>query len=292
MIDALYGNDNAPYFPTLQVALASLVYGVPPSQLLTNLNPQVLVRLPDLRARLTARATEEGIVEVSVVEGKRGGCRGTTLQATWRLRSHDVEWQRHKEQIEHPGIRPIDTRGIPSDFWVLLTDEAGVALDRAGWSADAGPIELSGPLSARVERWSSEGEHDRLEYKEKLFDAETKLSFAETVAAFANGTGGVILIGVTDGGEIKGFDPPKASDMITNIIRDRVEDPITPSVERAEVAGHAVWVVTVDQQPAEAKPFRCNDRVMVRANGTTRLAKTAEIRWLAAQTSTRSRNAL
>jgi hypothetical protein len=291
MTDALYGTADSPYFPSLRVALASLAYGLPLSQVNTNFNPQVFVRLPDLRARVTATATEEGVIAVTVAEGKAGGCADCLLHAIWRRGSDDVDWERHDTKIETPQRVVVNTRGIPADFWVLLTDGIGTAIDRAGWSSDTGlRPEASGPLSARVERWSSEGEHDQLEYKEKLVDTDTKLSFAETIAAFANGTGGVILVGVTDRGEIVGFDPPKFSDMVTNIIRDRVDDPVTPTIERADVAGKPVWVISVDRQPAESKPFRCNDKVMVRVNGTTRAAKTAEIRWISNTTQPQSRS--
>src|SRR6266516_3221456 len=125
--------------------------------------------------------------------------------------------------------------------------------------------EVTGPLSARVERWVAEGEHYRLEYKEKLVDDSTKRRFADTVAAFANGSGGVVLIGVSNDQEVIGFDPPQLRDRIVDIIRNQVEDSVDLGIQRVELNDKAVWVVTVDPQPEEDKPFRSRGRVMVRA---------------------------
>src|SRR5207302_1711529 len=105
-------------------------------------------------------------------------------------------------------------------------------------------------------------------------------SFAETVAAFANGDGGIVLIGVSDEAEVIGFDRPKLRDQIVDIVRGFVRDPVAVTPEMALIRGKRVWVVTVPAQRPEAKPFRCGDRVMVRASGTTRVASTAEHRAL------------
>lgn len=138
-----------------------------------------------------------------------------------------------------------------------------------------------GSLEARVERLVTEGEGEQLEYKRRLGDAKVNLSFAETVAAFANGVGGLILVGVGDDSELVGFDPPNAKDMITDIVRNHVVDPVAVTPERVSIQGKPVWVVTVPAQADEAKPFRCSDKVMVRAGGTTRVASTSELRRLA-----------
>ena len=61
-------------------------------------------------------------------------------------------------------------------------------------------------------RWLGEGEHGQLEYKQTLKEEKTRVSFAETVAAFANGAGGVVLIGVDDEGRPVGYSVPKAKD--------------------------------------------------------------------------------
>jgi predicted HTH transcriptional regulator len=114
-------------------------------------------------------------------------------------------------------------------------------------------------------------------------------SFAETVAAFANGAGGVILVGVTDDSKVMGFDPVKMRDQIVDIVRTYVSDPVAVQVERVVANRKPVWVVTVPAQPETAKPFRCNGRVMVRALGTTRVATTSEHRALVSESTRDSR---
>lgn len=91
-------------------------------------------------------------------------------------------------------------------------------------------------------------------------------SFAETVAAFANGNGGVVLIGVDDDARVVGYDQPKARDQIVDIVRTYVADPVAVGAEKAVMPNRKpIWVVTVPRQTPSAKPFRCSGRVMIRA---------------------------
>lgn len=142
-------------------------------------------------------------------------------------------------------------------------------------------------LAAQVEGWIIQGEHQELEYKQELGDDKTKRRFADTVAAFANGTGGVVLVGVADDSTLIGWDPPKASDRIADILRNLVADSVAVRVERVVVRGKVIHAVVVPPADSSAKPYRSAGRIMVRVLGTTTEATTTEIRRMAAEVEAR-----
>jgi len=123
----------------------------------------------------------------------------------------------------------------------------------------------------------AEGENARIEYKQELGKDQVNRSFSETVAAFGNGSGGTILVGVSDDAKVVGFDHIRAADMIVEILRARLKEALDVVPERIVLYDKPIWVVTVPPQLHEHKPFRCDGRVMIRVWGATREATTAEI---------------
>lgn len=169
------------------------------------------------------------------------------------------------------------------EMHVALTSAGGQVVDRRGWNEQSGTgPDVLGDPTALVARWLIEGEGPALEFKQELKAESAKVSFAETVAAFANGAGGTMLIGIRDDSEVVGYRPAKVADQITSIARDRVVEPIDVQISEVERDGTYVQVVTVPAGDADRKPYRAGGRVMIRANGTTREATTFEIRSLVA----------
>jgi hypothetical protein len=283
MDDPLLGESDSPYYPSVRAALAELVYGVPPSELQGAFNPEILVRLPDLRARIKGIAFKEGTVQVTVAEGKPSGLAGFSLRAVWRVEPGESVWSRSDLPITQAGTVPFDTRNVPAEMSIVLVDASSTLVDRYRWSEALGQRpEVLGPLSARVARWVTEGEHEQLEYKQELGHEKVNRSFADTVTAFANGDGGIVLIGVTDGMNVVGWDRANAKDQIVDIIRSLTSGPIDFEIEKTAYNGKPVWVVTVPAGDPELRPYRCSGRVMIRTHGSTREAETHEIRRLAA----------
>jgi len=280
MMDALIG-DEQPYYPTIQGALADLVYGLAPGRLQVNFDPNIMVRLTDHRARIASVTFDEGLVSVTIEEGLPGGFNRCRLRAAWRKDSKDVEWVRFDKQLDRSGPVQLETSEVPAEMWMVVVDGSSHVLDRYGWSDAFGERPtILGPLTARVARWLTEGEHQQLEYKQELGGEKVNRSFAETVAAFANGSGGVIVVGVTDDAKVHGWDPPHASDLIANVISNYVKEPVGVQVEKTLADNKPVWVVTVPVGAPESRPYRCAGRVMIRVLGTTREATTSELRRL------------
>jgi hypothetical protein len=290
MDDPFLGGSNFPYYPSVRAALAELVYGVTPAELQGAFNPEILVRLPDLRGRIEGVAFKEGSVQVTVAEGKASGLAGFSLRAVWRAEPGQSAWSRSDLSIKQAGTVTLATGDVPAEMSIVLVDASSTLVDRYQWSEALGQRpEVLGPLAARLARWVTEGEHERLEYKQEIGHEKVNRSFADTVTAFANGEGGVILIGVTDDMTVVGWDRGNAKDQIVDIIRSLTSGPIDLEIEKAAFDSKPVWVVTVPPGDPELRPYRCAGRVMIRTHGSTREAETHEIRRLVAPPQTPTR---
>jgi hypothetical protein len=272
-----------PYFPSFAAALAEKVFGIEPAKLQGGQAAQVLVRIPDRRARIATVDVHEDTLHVGV-----GGCEsaeldGFVLRAAWRQEPASTEWKREDHSLAEPKTVVLETDGVPAELAVVLVDSDGMEIDRRAWNERFGrPAEDPGSLDALVARWIGEGEHGQLEYKQTLKEPKTRTSFAETVAAFANGIGGTVLVGVDDQGQPVGYSAPKARDQVTNIVADLVEESPTIDVQEVEIDGCPLVVVMVAASGPYRKPHQVKGRVMVRALGTTRQATPAQLRQLCA----------
>jgi predicted HTH transcriptional regulator len=102
-------------------------------------------------------------------------------------------------------------------------------------------------LATQVGLWASDGESDSLEFKSSVDPQSERL--LDTVCAFANGQGGVVLVGVDDKTrQIIGLVGKTAEEEIsrlTDMIRNRVRDDPHPEVRACKVQGQTVLVVRV-----------------------------------------------
>ena len=141
-----------------------------------------------------------------------------------------------------------------------------------------------GNMAAHIEQLLLQGENEWLEYKVRIPDQEDK--FLKTVAAFANGSGGIILVGVTDDGKVEGIqgDLSKHNDSIVNSIRNRITPQPTFQLQSCEVQHRQVIGVFI--QEGQESPYGLNTKppsIYVRRHGTTFDATPGEIRALGAK---------
>ena len=121
------------------------------------------------------------------------------------------------------------------------------------------------------------GESKNVEFKEFLPDKSMK--YMRSVIAFANGTGGKIVFGVSDEtrkvtgiGEADVF---KTMDAIANAISDSCEPAIIPDISLQTIEEKTVIVVEVfegRQRPYYIKSLGRDNGVYIRVGGTTRPA--------------------
>ena len=124
-----------------------------------------------------------------------------------------------------------------------------------------------------VARWLNAGEGSQIEFKEKY-----NSRVIESLAAFANTSGGQVLIGVNDRSQIVGVpDPNKAVESVLSACREAVSPPLTPRVEIVRLPGGALVVAQVE---STGQMHAKSGAVFVRHGRQTRRASSDEIRLL------------
>lgn len=121
------------------------------------------------------------------------------------------------------------------------------------------------------------GESKNVEFKETLPDKSIK--YMKSVVAFANGSGGRIIFGISDKNrEVVGVDKDdvfKLMDAIANAISDSCEPAIIPDITLQTIEEKTVIVTDISegrQRPYYIKSLGRDNGVYVRVAGTTRLA--------------------
>lgn len=269
--------DGQRFFASWEAALGELIFERPLGPAQVHQQPSGFVRLEDRRARLADLGVSAEAVGVSVISD-RSTLDGWKLLATWRSTAEDASWAANDVTLDQPGGQVVETGGVPFDFRVVLVDEGGVVVDHRGWSG--GTVSVADDeqtLTARIERWRHAGEGAEVEFKQALDQARTKERFAESVAAFANTAGGVVLVGIDDRGAIVGYGAGDR-DQFSHVIRDLISEPPQTEIVRIAVKGRPVWVVQVMASAPSARPHVVRGRVLVRAHGTNREATPREIR--------------
>ncbi|MBU4539589.1 MAG: helix-turn-helix domain-containing protein [Bacteroidetes bacterium] len=115
------------------------------------------------------------------------------------------------------------------------------------------------------------GESISLEFKEK-FDDRT----IESVVAFANTKGGIILIGISDRGEIKGIQIGKeTAQKWANQISQSTEPRVIPEIELHEIDNKSVVAIRIKEYPI--KPVSLKGRCYRRVGNSNRIMPAQEI---------------
>lgn len=143
-------------------------------------------------------------------------------------------------------------------------------------------------LADRIDRMRWAGENEEVEFKESISAKGDRI--ARAVAAFANGRGGTIIIGIADGsGEVVGIgsEVGDARDSLDNIVRNRVRPAPKYDVNACTLEGHTVLALHVT--PGDERPYgagaRGGIRYYVRRGASNWVAEPDEIRALVPQRS-------
>jgi ATP-dependent DNA helicase RecG len=115
------------------------------------------------------------------------------------------------------------------------------------------------------------GESEIVEFKESFNDAAI-----ETLTAFANASGGTVLVGIADNGKVKGLSiSPKTMPQWLNEIKTKTDSAIVPTVEIKNVGGKSIVCFKVPEYPVKPVAFR--GRYYIRRKNANHLMSTDEV---------------
>lgn len=132
----------------------------------------------------------------------------------------------------------------------------------------------------------TQGESKVLEFKETLPESK---KYIKTILAFANTSGGQLLIGVRDDKTIIGVEPDEAirmMDRISNAISDLCEPMIMPNIYLTSLEGKTIIVVEVypsKNTPHFIKGEGMENGTYIRVGATTRVADSTKLQELQMQ---------
>lgn len=239
-----------PYFPSTKEAFATLVDGV------------------DLRS-ITNRGLESRIHSVFILDEQpfvekvaldMNGCKITIGGAVGKgceLKVFDDSSTNYIQQISLPGEYPVEWSSIP-DYAVFTLTRGYELLDKIVYSRQPyfggnQNIEVNLGKEITLEILVESGEGPYIEFKDNLPKDKNDKEFMETVCAFANTNDGIIIVGVSDRGDIHGVGtdlPEKYEEILSNKIRNTI-DPV-PSFIIETQNYHGLWVILVKIKKGDA----------------------------------------
>ncbi len=119
-----------------------------------------------------------------------------------------------------------------------------------------------------VERRIAGGENARTEFKRGVGDLG---GVGRTVCAFANGDGGLLVIGVDDAGGVVGVgeNPETVQERLTSFLHTDCGKPVTAECGRHDAGGGWVHWIDVHHHQRGYEPFSCDGRFWIRRGRST-----------------------
>ena len=119
-------------------------------------------------------------------------------------------------------------------------------------------------------------EGERLEFKSSTADPRR---LAEIIASFANTSGGLLLIGVTDGAGVRGTKIGRGTlETITNTITDNTDPVIYPEITTPKIDGKKI--ISIEVASSDEKPHLAFGRPFKRSGSVTKLMSRSEYKRL------------
>lgn len=118
-----------------------------------------------------------------------------------------------------------------------------------------------------------DGENAYVEFKDEKIKNK---DLAEEIVAYANGEGGIIIIGVSDDGSICGVSDEKIEERLMNLCRNNCIPHLIPAFEKYEIDGRCVAVLNIPK--GISKPYYTNEnKYFIRVGTTKRIATKDEL---------------
>ncbi len=114
---------------------------------------------------------------------------------------------------------------------------------------------------------SSRSDNQSVEAKESV--GKMPSTIAETISAFANGSGGTIVLGLSEKNDFepaKGFDARRIADALSQTCSDKLSPPVRADIAILEYKDANVVVASIDEIPPRDKPCYVTSKGMYRGS--------------------------
>jgi len=268
---------NAPYYPSLEYVLADL-FGIRVQSWTNYLRGQVLVVLPDFRARISKLTVALTYVRADldcpflqptelIMKTYAESRTGRLMQETTRLQEPFV-------QFDLPDRASFVSMALMCASTGDVVDEK-VFREGVPWREPNVVVEE--PLATEIEQLLLTGEGETVEFKEKLDTNSRRL--AKTATAFANTNGGTIVIGIDDDQRVVGYEIRGMAETITNILRSHCDPPPSFTTKIVKYDNKELFVVQVAHSPNTVHVVK-DQGPFIRANRSNRTPTSYELELL------------
>ncbi|MCW5933199.1 MAG: putative DNA binding domain-containing protein [Fimbriimonadia bacterium] len=128
-------------------------------------------------------------------------------------------------------------------------------------------------MTFQIEKLIRSGESETVEFKQSTGEIKEIL---QTICAFANSHGGVILVGVGDQGDVVGVNIGKGTlESLVNTIQQQTDPKVFPSLNKIELEGKSILVLQVEESPI--KPILIKGRGYRRVGRNNHILSSAEV---------------
>lgn len=229
----------------------------------------IIIEIPDLRAWLEHIYISSTEIKIKV-EGQNTNNVKLQMYAPGNFH-HECEVG-EKKDFQYPL-----PSGLPGDLRVFLfqgnewLDYVHFNYPTQTFFKEQENIRLEKDPQTEIQELISRGEGETVEFKLKFLD--NKDNIGKVIAAFANGNGGTILLGVEDKtGSVVGLDVdiPNEKDRITNYIKSNLTP--FPEIEVKDYEIDKKKLIAIIVEPGNSKPYGVNiqdPRYYVRRGATT-----------------------
>lgn len=270
--------DHCPFFSDFPSAVSRLTYGVTDPSRARDPQEGLFLRFVHREARIKHIEISPTMLSLEV--------EGSNLIGTQLQISNPPELEVYEHISEAKCVNCPLPNGLPPDVWVVLSrgndwlDYLYLGQRRSLFRREQDNVTFSPPdIRTQIQELIVQGEGPTTEFKQEIPRDHDRM--LKTITAFANGQGGVILLGVEDNsGNVIGItgDVQRMKDDITNMIRNTVYPEPQISIESCDMAGRQVIAIYVDKGTSPPYGLHANRlEFYVRRGATTFPAKQEEI---------------
>jgi len=134
----------------------------------------------------------------------------------------------------------------------------------------------------KINELIKKGESEKVEFKPSLSQTD---KIMESISAFSNTKGGIVIIGVSDKSEVLGVDIGKKTiESLANKIKQSTDPKVYPSIHVEEIDDKDKQVVVIEAEEGKQKPVLAFGRAFKRVGKTNQKLGYEEIRNIALET--------